>query len=80
MVAEKEYNSEEEEFSDEEEVIQVDNGLTRIVIVDNLPVVPEAKFEKLLGVVKKIYTQIGKIAENGIGMPMDEATKMSKGY
>jgi hypothetical protein len=32
-------------------------------VVDGLPVVPEAKHEKLAGVLNKIYSQIGHIRE-----------------
>jgi hypothetical protein len=32
-------------------------------VVDGLPVVPEAKHEKLAGVLNKIYSQIGHVRE-----------------
>ena len=34
-------------------------------VVDNLPVVPEEKYEKLVSVLRKIYGQIGHIREGG---------------
>jgi translation initiation factor 3 subunit B len=41
------------------------------VVVDNLPVVDEAKYPKLLGVLKKIYSQIGELdPDYGYTMPM----------
>ena len=36
---------------------------THAAVVDNLPVVPEEKYEKLLTVLKKIYGQIGHVRE-----------------
>ena len=36
---------------------------THNTVVDNLPVVPEEKYEKLLTVLKKIYGQIGHVRE-----------------
>lgn len=37
-------------------------------VVDNLPVVPEDKHEKLANVLKKIYSQIGNIREGAHGV------------
>lgn len=34
-----------------------------LAVVGNLPVVPPEKHEKLTGVIKKIYSQIGHIRE-----------------
>jgi len=47
--------------------------------VDNLPVVPPEKFEKLENVVRKIYSQIGVIKENGLLMPVNPETKKTHG-
>ncbi|WVZ18640.1 hypothetical protein V8G54_005962 [Vigna mungo] len=71
--------------SDDEEVYQEDNlefesGFGNIVVVDNLPVVPREKFEKLEGVVRKIYSQIGVLKEDGIWMPVDPETDKTLGY
>jgi hypothetical protein len=35
-------------------------------VVDNLPVVPEEKYEKLVSVLKKIYGQIGHVREGKV--------------
>lgn len=48
--------------------------------MDNLPVVPREKFEKLEGVIRKIYSQIGVIKENGLWMPVDPDTEKTLGY
>ena len=100
----------------------MDTGFANVVFVHNLPVVPPEKFEKLVNVVRKIYSQIGVIPEGepapcgarlhaanarrfaqllppprrscrqqprahvclpyagGLWMPVDDATKNSKGY
>lgn len=72
-------------FSDDEEVYQEDNlefesGFGNIIVVDNLPVVPREKFEKLEGVVRKIYSQIGVIKEDDPWMPVDPETDKTLGY
>ncbi|XP_020206252.1 eukaryotic translation initiation factor 3 subunit B [Cajanus cajan] len=71
--------------SDDEEIYQEDNlefesGFGNIIVVDNLPVVPREKFEKLEGVVRKIYSQIGVIKEGGLWMPVDPETEKTLGY
>jgi hypothetical protein len=52
-----------------------------VVIVDNVPLVDQAKRDKLLGVIKRIFKNIGNIVEGeeGMFMPMGE-DGMSKGY
>ena len=54
-------------------------GYSSVIFVANLPVVPPEKYEKLVAVVRKIYSQIGTIREDGLWMPVDEATQLSKG-
>jgi hypothetical protein len=39
--------------------------LLAAAVVDNLPVVPEEKYEKLVNVLKKIYGQIGTVRDGG---------------
>mmetsp|Transcript_36262 Transcript_36262/g.43780 ORF Transcript_36262/g.43780 Transcript_36262/m.43780 type:complete len:706 (-) Transcript_36262:230-2347(-) len=70
--------SEDEE--DEMEEIKSDTGFGSVIIVDNLPVVPPEKHEKLVNVVKKIYGQIAAIREGGLWMPVDQETNKTKGY
>jgi translation initiation factor 3 subunit B len=71
-------------FSDEEEDDEPDlvteSGFGNIIVVDNLPVVPPEKYEKLVGVIRKIFARTGTIRESGLWMPVDEETKLSKGY
>ncbi|KAJ4836996.1 Eukaryotic translation initiation factor 3 subunit B [Turnera subulata] len=63
-----------------EEQLDYEEGLGNIVVVDNLPVVPREKFEKLEGVIRKIYSQIGVIKEDGLWMPIDPDTQKTLGY
>lgn len=48
--------------------------------MDNLPIVAPEKYEKLEGVVRKIFGQIGYIREGGLWMPTDEETGKTKGF
>ncbi|KAJ9184120.1 hypothetical protein P3X46_007892 [Hevea brasiliensis] len=72
-------------ISDDEDVYQEEQldfeaGFGNIIVVDNLPVVPREKFEKLEGVIRKIYGQIGVIKEDGLWMPVDPETQKTLGY
>jgi translation initiation factor 3 subunit B len=60
--------------------MELETGFGNIIIVDNLPVVPREKFEKLEGVIRKIYSQIGLIKDNGLWMPIDPETNKTSGY
>lgn len=64
----------------EEERLEFESGHGNIIVVDNLPVVPKEKFEKLETVVRKIYSQIGKITDDGLWMPVDPDTQKTLGY
>ena len=64
---------------EEEETLETDTGFGNVIIVDNLPVVATEKYEKLEGVIRKIFGQIGVITPNGLMMPRDESGK-TKGY
>ena len=69
----------DDEDMNEEYPLEFDMGFGNIIVVDNLPVVPKEKFEKLEGVVRKIYGQIGVIKEDGFWMPVDPATEKTLG-
>ncbi|CAM8982841.1 unnamed protein product [Rhodiola kirilowii] len=56
----------------EEDDMEFDNGFGCIIVVDNIPEVPREKFEKLENVIRKIYSQIGVIKEDGLWMPVDD--------
>uniref|UniRef100_A0A7R9YYS4 Eukaryotic translation initiation factor 3 subunit B n=1 Tax=Chlamydomonas euryale TaxID=1486919 RepID=A0A7R9YYS4_9CHLO len=66
--------------ADNEQDLQTETGFGSVLVVSNLPIVPPEKFEKLEGVVKTILSTVGSIREGGFHMPVDEATKMSKGF
>lgn len=42
--------------------------------------VGKEKHEKLGGVVRKIFSRAGTIAEDGLTHPFDETTKLTKGF
>ncbi|XP_019235823.1 PREDICTED: eukaryotic translation initiation factor 3 subunit B-like [Nicotiana attenuata] len=64
----------------EEDPLEFDAGFGNILVVDNLLVVPKEKFEKLEGVVRKIYSQLGVIKEDGLWMPINPETQKTLGY
>jgi translation initiation factor 3 subunit B len=62
----------------------LDDSFHSALIVTNLPRIPEAKVEKLLGVVTKIFSKIGTLATsedgsfNGVHMPFDKTVDPPK--
>lgn len=42
--------------------------------------VPREKFDKLEGVIRKIYSQIGLIKEEGLWMPIDPDNQKTMGF
>ncbi|XP_074290101.1 eukaryotic translation initiation factor 3 subunit B-like [Silene latifolia] len=70
--------SDDEDLREEE--VEFEQGFGNIVVVDNLPQVLPEKFDKLEAVIRKIYSQMGVIKENGFWMPVDEKTGKSLGY
>ncbi|EKX42947.1 translation initiation factor 3, subunit B [Guillardia theta CCMP2712] len=75
-----EYDDDDVPFTKAELDLSMDN----VIVVDNLPVVPPEKVEKLAGILLKLYSKIGAIVEdgdyNGLHMPMDDEKGMSKGF
>lgn len=64
----------------QEEDVQAESGFGNVLVVDNLPKVPQEKYEKLTAILTKIFAGPGRIREGGLFHPQDDATKMSKGY
>lgn len=64
----------------ESEDLELDSGFENVIVVDNLPVVGPDKFDKLEGVVRKIFGQIGTIKEKGLWMPLNQETQKTHGY
>jgi translation initiation factor 3 subunit B len=66
---------------EEEDVsIETESGFGNIVVVDNIPQVSQEKYEKLTNILRKIFSASGKIREGGLHHPVDESTKLSKGF
>lgn len=72
--------SDDESDLPEEDAHDFDDSFGSVIVVDNLPVVPPEKFDKLESVVRKIYNQIGVIKEDGFWMPLNPETKKTLGY
>ena len=64
---------EDDEFEEQEP--QVERGFKHAIIVDGLPVVPAEKRDKLCNVVRKFFSQVGTIIEDGLEMPVDSNGK-----
>ncbi|KAI8979412.1 eukaryotic translation initiation factor eIF2A-domain-containing protein [Mycotypha africana] len=79
-------NEEDINFDDiyEKHKVVSDSDFDHIVVVDGAPIVDEAKEEKLVAVLTKLFTKgAGEIKENGFWMPMttnEEGKKTSLGY
>ncbi|KAM3311366.1 hypothetical protein ACQJBY_031812 [Aegilops geniculata] len=72
--------SDDEDLLQNEDIPELEMGFANIIVVDNLPVVPPEKYEKLENVLRKIYGQLGVIKEGGLWMPTDPETKKTQGY
>lgn len=59
-------------FEKDEVPVTLNEDFRNIVVIDNLPIVPESKFKKLTAVVNKIFGGYGKIQEDGLHAPQDE--------
>jgi len=57
--------------------VTMEIGYSKVIIVDNIPIVAQDKFDKLKGVLQKIFSQVGPIRE--FSLPHDE-THTTKGY
>mmetsp|Transcript_34406 Transcript_34406/g.107948 ORF Transcript_34406/g.107948 Transcript_34406/m.107948 type:complete len:675 (+) Transcript_34406:83-2107(+) len=64
---------EDEVEDDLEEEPQLDTSFKQTIVVDGLPVVPKEKHEKLANVVRKFFSQVGTIVEDGLELPVDGA-------
>jgi len=59
---------------------ELSNEFSTAIVVDNLPAVPKEKYDKLLGVLRKVFGQMGKITDGGLHMPFDDAKDKSLGF
>ena len=67
------------DFSDLEKQyhVQLDTTYDNYIVVDHLPIVDDAKEEKLVKVIRKIFKNIGEIKD--LYMPKDLETGKSQG-
>ena len=72
--------SEDDEQQAYEPELEFDGGFGNTIVVDGLPEVAPEKYEKLQGVLVKIFSQVGRLAPGGVMMPMDKASNLSKGF
>ena len=72
---------EDEDIEDllEEPEAHLDTSFANVLVVDNLPVVDEAKYGKLSNVINKIFSNFGDLVQDGLYMPFDDS-KMTQGY
>jgi len=66
-----------EEFG--ERRITINDDFRNVVIVDNIPIVGEKKYEKLCKVLQRIFGKHGKVAKDGFHMPCGD-DKKTMGY
>ncbi|KAI7751847.1 hypothetical protein M8C21_011255 [Ambrosia artemisiifolia] len=64
----------------EDESLECDAGFRSVIVVDNLPVVPQKKFDRLEAVVRRRFSRFGVVKENGLWMPVEEDTGKTLGY
>lgn len=57
----------------------MEEGLDAFVVVDGLPIVPEANKGKLIKFLVKRLNEVGRTKVDDIFMPIDEATGSSQG-
>ncbi|XP_059651708.1 eukaryotic translation initiation factor 3 subunit B-like [Cornus florida] len=70
----------DDEDLNERDSLEFDSGFGNIIVVDNLPIEPKEKFEKLEGVIRKIYSRYGVIKDHGLWMPVDPNTEKTLGF
>ncbi|KAM9967371.1 hypothetical protein ACTFIW_001455 [Dictyostelium discoideum] len=77
------FDSDEEELvttlSDFEPPVQIDSSFNKFIVVDNIPVAPEAKHEKLKSILVKIYQNRPGAEVVGIHLALD-AQRNTKGF
>jgi len=67
------------DYEVDEEQIELSRGFETCIVVDGLPVVPPEKTEKLLGIVRKVFGQVGDMRDGSPYMPMSEDGSTSLG-
>jgi len=60
--------------------VQLDTTWKTVIVVDNTPVVGQEKYDKLVTVLKKIFSALGALREEGFWLPIDPKTQQTVGY
>lgn len=60
--------------------VTLDEDMSNVIVVDGIPIAPESKLERLVARTQKLFGKFGKIAENGIYVPMDSNSSTTLGY
>lgn len=81
VIRHRAHHFEEEDIEDllEEPEARLETSFSNVLVVDNLPVVDEAKYAKLANVINRIFSNFGELAVDGLYMPMDDS-KNTQGY
>lgn len=58
-----------EEFG--EEPLHVNEDFSNIIIVDQIPVIDMKKYDRLCGVIRKLFSKHGRIVDNGFVLPVE---------
>ena len=69
-------SEDDDEILQNEDLPEVEMGFANTIVVDNLPVVPPEKFEKLGNVIRKIFSLASAIKEGGFWMPVNADTNV----
>jgi len=72
-------SDDDDEILQNEDLPEVEIGFANTIVVDNLPVVPPEKFERLGDIIRKIFSCTSAI-KGGFWMPVNEDTNMTYGY
>lgn len=59
--------------------VQLDEGLDTFVVVDGCPKVPADSKPKLIKFLCKRLTEVGRISQDSVFMPLNEETNMTEG-
>lgn len=57
-----------------EEAVTLNEDFSNVVVVDNIPKVGLKKYDKLFGVIVKVFSNFGKLHPSGVFIPVTEAT------
>jgi translation initiation factor 3 subunit B len=69
------------EAEPEELPVKLNENFSNVVIVDNIPIVDQARYERLATVIRKIFAAFGKIQDDGLFIPQEsDGDKSTYGY